>query len=152
MVSKVRITTPPDCTYSVQPKRYQCYLLECGIAEHISVIVEYTWLWIVLADDAGVVCCLDVGDGMSGSGKRAGAVSDRPAQLQQPGQIFFISLQYRLLWSIGEQATSQYVRGTVYEWFCLYGEQATSLGMVVCGCLGRTGMASKLIAGTYDVL
>ena len=32
------------------------------------------------------------------------------------------------------------------------GEQATSLGMMVCGCLGRTGTASKLIAGTYDVL
>jgi hypothetical protein len=31
------------------------------------------------------------------------------------------------------------------------GEQATSLGMNGL-CLGKTGTASKLIAGTYDVL
>jgi hypothetical protein len=32
------------------------------------------------------------------------------------------------------------------------GEQATSLGMNGLWLFGRTGTASKLIAGTYDVL
>jgi hypothetical protein len=77
-----------------------CYHLDFGITVHITVHItvrgalplyvlkipgfEVCWP-MVLVQSAG----LDEGDWLSGSRRCTGAVSDRPAQLQQPGQIFY---------------------------------------------------------------
>jgi hypothetical protein len=87
------------CTTDTVP---MCYPLDFGITVHITVHItvrgalpvyvlnipgcEFCWP-MVLVQSAG----LDEGDWMSGSRRRAGAVSDRPAQLQQPGQIFLLA-------------------------------------------------------------
>jgi hypothetical protein len=96
-----KIFTPPDCMYSVTTCTVpMCYHLDLGITVHITVHItvrgalpvnvlyipgfEFCWP-MVLVQSAG----LDDGDWLSGSRKRAGVVTDRPAQLQQPGQIFY---------------------------------------------------------------
>ena len=67
---------------------YRAYYIRDALPVYVLNIPGCELCWpMVLMQSAG----LDEGDWMSGSRRRAGAVSDRPAQLQQPGQIFLLA-------------------------------------------------------------
>jgi hypothetical protein len=161
MVSKGRITTPPDCTYSVQPKRYQC-----GIADILPCILPYVvhclyycWKYLVV-NYAGRWCWCSLLPGCRWRGvwlreARWGGV--RPACSAAATWANFL-----LAFSIGcYGALASKLRASMSEKPCMIGfsegdtcraSKLRAWVWLVCGCLGRTGTASKLIAGTYDVL
>jgi len=61
------------------------YMMPCLYLCCIYLVLNFAGRWCGPVQSAG----LDEGDGPAGTRKRAGAVTDRPAQLQQPGQNMY---------------------------------------------------------------